>query len=344
MRREIPDNLTFEQFKALADRQPSLEGDWVYRLTHSTLWGDYEYPEFRIHNIRYLFPSLNEAEKYMRERLVPDNERYDTYRFLIEQIPVGEAENEIGAAWVYDKEGSLVETATTVCKGEYPYSSFFGRSKERIRFHEGDIVEVVDGDSVHLAIVGAEGPTVEWFWGLYLRCMIERNKFGKGYYGADYSDDCYYVIDAPGCHSHQHVTTLMKPSLPIPQDIREYLQECLALSKQPEDHYDSRIIMMESTAIFDTAQIDITLHYNSDRKRHRLSLRTTDNTTNTESERELPQDFSEEELQRISEWLRFKKYGKSRLWYLIREWNEFYSCDEMPALSPDTPLEELLTI
>lgn len=246
MRRDIPDNLTFEQFKVLADRQPSLEGDWVYRLTHSTLWGDYEYPEFRIHNIRYLFLSLKEAEKYIRERLVPETERYDTYRFLIEQVPIGDAENLIGAAWVYDKEGSLVETATTVCKGEYPYSSFFGRSKERIRFQEGDIVEVVNGDNVHLAIVGDEGPTVKWFWDLYRRSMPERNKFGKGYYCADYSDDCYYMIDAPGCHAHQHVTTLMAPSLPIPQDIREYFEECLALSKQSEDYYDSRIIIMES--------------------------------------------------------------------------------------------------
>lgn len=342
MRREIPDNLTFEQFKALADRQPSFEGNWVYKLTHSTLWSDYEYPEFRIHNIRYMFLSLQEAEKYMRERLVPETERYDTYRFLIEQVPIGDAENLIGASWVYDKDGSLVETSTTVCKGEYPYSSFFGRSKERIRFHEGDIVEVVDGDSVHLAIVGAEGPTVEWFWGLYRRSMIERNKLGKGYYGADFSDDCYYVIDAPGCHAHQHVTTLMAPSLPISQDIREYLEECLTLSKQPADHYDSRIIMIESTAIFDTAQIDIKLRYDYDQKRHRLALRTTDFITDTESERELPQDFTEEELQKIYEWLRFKKYGKSRLWYLIRQWNEFYSSNDIPTLSPDTPLKELL--
>lgn len=340
----IPENLTFEQFKALADRQPSLEGSWVYRLTHSTLWGDYEYPEFRIHNIGYLFLSLEEAKKYMVERLVPENEQYENYRFLIEQVPIGDAENLIGAAWVYDKDGSLVETSTTISYGIFPESSFFGRSRERIRFHEGDIVEVVDGDNVHLAIVGAEGPTVEWFWGLYGRSMIERNKYGKGYYGADYSDDCYYVIDAPGCHAHQHVTTLMKPSLPIPQDIKEYFEECLAMSKSPEDHYDSRIIIMESTAIFDTAQTDIKLHYDSDRKRHRLSLQTTDNITDTENEQDLPQDLTEEELQKISEWLRFKKYGKSRLWYLIREWNEFYSTDEMPALSPDTPLEELLTV
>lgn len=61
-----------------------------------------------------------------------------------------------------------------------------------------------------------------------------------------------------------------------------------------------------------------------------------------ERERILPQDFSEEDMLKISEWLNFTKYGKSRLWYLIREWNEYYSSETAPYLSPDTPLKELL--
>lgn len=342
MKRTIPSTLTFDQFKALADRQPSLEGNWVYRLTHEMLWDEYEYPEFRIHQNRYMFLTLEDAEKYIYENLLTEKEPDATYRFLIEQVPVGERENEIGATWVYDQEGKLIEISSTIVgEGKFPDSSFFGRSKERIRFQEGDIVEIVCGDTVHLAIVGAEGPTVEWFWGLYGRSMMERNKYGKGYYGADWGDDCYYVIDAPGCHAHPHVTSVMKPRLPIPQDTREYFEECLAMSKSSDDHYDHRIQGMDSRIIFDTDCTDIKLSYDNDRRRHRLLLRTTDNITDTESERKLPQDFSEGELQRISEWLKYKKYGKSRLWYLIKEWNEFYSSDEIPALSPDTPLEDL---
>lgn len=343
--KQIPENLTFEQFRVLADRQPSLEGNWLYRLTHETLRDNYEYPEFRIHPTRYMFYSFDEAEKYMREKLAFLNERNDTYRFLIEQIPIGERENETGAAWVYSHEGKIIDISTTIIKdGEYPQSCFFGRSKERIRFQEGDIVEIVEGDTVHLAIVGAEGPTVEWFWGLYGRSMIERNKFGKGYYGADYSDDCYYVIDAPGCHAHPHVTSVMKPRLPIPQDIREYLEDCLAMSKSRDDHYDRRIIGMDNNIIFEAATVDINLRYEIDSLRHILSIRTTDNITDTVSERELPQDFSEDELHKIIEWLNFKKYGKSRLWYLIKDWNEYYSSDKIPALSPDISIEELLNV
>lgn len=343
MKRTIPSTLTFDQFKALADRQPSLEGNWVYRLTHEMLWDEYEYPEFRIHQNRYMFLTLEDAEKYIYENLLTEKEPDATYRFLIEQVPVGEKENEIGATWVYDQEGKLIEISSTIVgEGKFPDSSFFGLSKERIRFQEGDIVEIVCRDTVHLAIVGAEGPTVEWFWGLYGRSMIERNKYGKGYYGADWSDDCYYVIDAPGCHAHPHVTSVMRPRFPIPQDIREYFEECLALSKSREDHYDRRILYTNRDIMFETYATEIRLNYDQIQKRHRLSLRQTDNITDKETELILPQDFTQEELRNISEWLNFKKYGKSRLWYLIKEWNEDYEPDEEPFLSPDTHLEELL--
>lgn len=36
-KRTIPDNLTFDQFKALGDRPPSLEDNRMYRLTHEIL-------------------------------------------------------------------------------------------------------------------------------------------------------------------------------------------------------------------------------------------------------------------------------------------------------------------
>lgn len=41
--KSIPDNLTYEQFKAIAERQPSLEGEWLYRLQHKSnaiRWAD----------------------------------------------------------------------------------------------------------------------------------------------------------------------------------------------------------------------------------------------------------------------------------------------------------------
>lgn len=48
MKSKIPQNLTFEEFEALANRQPSMDGNWLYRLSHETLNDDYSYPELRI--------------------------------------------------------------------------------------------------------------------------------------------------------------------------------------------------------------------------------------------------------------------------------------------------------
>lgn len=337
MKREVPQNLTFEEFKELADRKPSMEGDWLYHLTHETLVDDYSYPEFGIaDHHKYLFRTLEDAEKYMREKLAPENKHYDTYRFLIKQVPVGEWERFIGATWVYDKDGRLVETATSCHQyGHYPESYFFGRSENRIRFHEGDIVEVVFGDTVHLAIVGAEPPTVEWFWGLYNR--------SKDYgYNTDCGDDNYYVVDGPGCHDHPHSTMVMKPSRPIPQDIKEYFEECLAMSKRQDVKYDTRMLGMDSMNMFDTKEAYIKLNYVSSLNRHQLVIRVINNITDTKSDRVLPTDFSEKELNDICEWLNFKKYNRTRLWYLIREWNNEARFMDEPELSPDTPLEELL--
>lgn len=147
MKRIFLDNLTFEQFKALADRQPSLDGNWIYRLTHKTLCDDYEFPEFRLTSSYYFSLSLDSAEKYMREKLASDHEQYDTYRFLTEQLPISGCEYGVSATWIYNKDAVCVETALATSRdGHFPDSSFFGRSAERIRFHKSDIVEGDDGD------------------------------------------------------------------------------------------------------------------------------------------------------------------------------------------------------
>lgn len=338
----MPENLTFEEFKALADRQPSLEGKWIYRLTHEVFLHKYTYPEFRIRRVRYLFYSHEEAVSYMREKLVDQESRRETYRFLITQIPVGEKEYKHGFQWLYDYRGNLLDYNVTlpIEYDKYPDCTFFGRSGEHIRFQKGDIVEVVYGDTVNLAIVGAEGPTVEWFWDLYQRA--------KDYgYPSDDSDDCYYTIEVPGGHHHAPTLTLMKPRKPIPQDIREYFEECLRQHESDEAKYDLRIQDMDDRNIFDVKSSDIVLKYNGETKRHRLFIRELNYTASKVGEREtlrcLPDDVSTHELDQIERWLKFKKFGKTRLWYLITQWNE-QKWEHEPRLSPDTPVEELLAL
>lgn len=341
MKNMIPENLTFEQFKALADRQPSMEGNWLYRLTQEMFLNKYTYPEFRLCRAKYLFYSHEEAVRYMREKLVGKDRRHETYRFLISQIPVGEKEYMHGAQWLYDYQGNLLDYSVTlpIRYGNYPDCTFFGRSREHVRFQKGDIVEVVSGDTVNLAIVGAEGPAVEWFWDLYL----ESNDYGYPY---DDSDDCYFTIDVPGGHHHAPTLSLMKPRQPIPQDVKEYFEECLRRHENDEAKYDLRILDMDDSCMSDVKTSDIVLKYDSESKEHRLFIRETNFVTTKVGEREtlkcLPDDFSDDEVQKIKNWLMFKKYGKTRLWYLITQWND-QKWEHEPELSPDTAADELLT-
>lgn len=100
--------------------------------------------------------------------------------------------------------------------------TFYGRSEEQIRFHKGDLVEVLMGREVKLAVVVGTPPTTEW--------ISKKRKEIQDRMGAevmpfdfDCSDDSYTVIDGPGYDYHDHVPTMQvfAPHYPIPHDIQE---------------------------------------------------------------------------------------------------------------------------
>lgn len=72
--------LTFEQLKAYADRMPSLEGCWIYRLEHVRMDDDACYPEFKVGCDEYWFLSHSDAELFIRNNLL---ESACTYSFII---------------------------------------------------------------------------------------------------------------------------------------------------------------------------------------------------------------------------------------------------------------------
>lgn len=332
---KISDSLTFEQFKALAEREPSLEGDWIYRLTLYLMDKD-SYPAFELSKDEYFFNSYSEADRFLKERLINAERLWaTTYGFRIDQIPVGNESHYTGASWLYDGEGNLIDFTITTMTGADAYqTSFFGRPDSRMRFKKGDIVEVVDGNAVKLAVVAADGPSVEWFWGLYQRCSAD----GFGYH-ADASDDCYYLIDGPGFSHHSHVNSLamMKPRFPISDDIREYFNYCLehAGDEDCRARYNVESIFPRDLATFGTTELRIV--YDSYEKRHRLQVYMT-HAHNVHRKLVWPSVAG-----RYSSWLDEVQGGKSRLWYIIRDWNEHRRDeDKEPYLSPDTPLSELL--
>lgn len=334
----ISPNLTFEQFKEYADRQPSLAGNWIYRLEHiGMVENSVKYPEFETRSNEYYFHTFGEAENFIREIISDETDAYaDTYAFIITQLAVGEKHwSPRGAMWLYDYKGNLIDYCITTCE-EDPYkSAFFGRSAERMRFKKGDIVEVISRDSVNLAVVADEGPSVEWFWRLY-----NRTKDDRGGYFADESDDCYYIIDGPGFAYHSHVSpvALMKPRYEIPNDVKAFFEHCLEVSDQENstDKYTIAQGFVDSIQDMSTATIEI--RFDKDSNRYRLVKIVKDNITRITST--LP--ISADEIEPLTKWLGEVLYGKSRLWYIVRDWNENYRDSDEPELSLDTTVEELI--
>ncbi len=314
---DLPSDLTFEQFKALALREPDLTGDWIYDLEVSEFDDEMTelYPAFELYNTsHFFFRSLEEAEKYMREQLVKSS----VYRFVITQRPLGRLSNEHGAQWLYDHTGTLLDYTITRWDSDGGMESlFFGRPAERSRFKKGDIVEVVGRDGVNLAVVAGEPYPLEWYWESYQR-------HGKEYY-FDASDEAnYYLLEGPGYMHHVHANTisLMAPRCPVPDDIRRYFDYCLECADKEDCREVYKTDYFPHDAIGELEKNSVEITYDPVAKRHRLGYSTSDM-----------------QLDKLNEVM----YGRTRLWYLIRDWNENVrnSLTE-PELSLDTTLQQLL--
>lgn len=109
IRNELSSNLTFEEFKALAEQEPSLKGRWIYMLTRKMMHADemkHPYPRFELSHEEILyFRSLADAEKYMR------NHTPNVYCNCVKQLPFGDkGENGYsnqGAEWLYGWDGKV---------------------------------------------------------------------------------------------------------------------------------------------------------------------------------------------------------------------------------------------
>lgn len=224
---QLRNDLTFEEFCALANQKPNLEGDWVYRYEAFLLDDDEKkpYPKFDIWSgNRILFHTLAEAEAFMRNNIVKHiDEPMEFYCHTITQIPLGSEESDHGASWLYDPYGALLDYAITSWTGSPEYFHFFGRPDSRIRFRKGDIVEVRSGNTVKLAIVVSHVSTIQDCREIYQRCQDDDQKFR---YCQDPSDDQCVIIDGPGYEYHEHVSPLrlMKPRFWVDEQLRREMR------------------------------------------------------------------------------------------------------------------------
>lgn len=225
--KQLRDDLTFEEFSALARRTPesSISGryglrSYIFDPATAT------YPEFKIHQFgdddANTFDSLEEAENYMR-RLVADNKSVDFYCHHILELIYSEEDRDwsVGRDWLYNADGSLEDFTLTRDEGLPEDRHFFGRPEEWNRFSSGDIVELWTGDSVRLAVLSSSCNPVELCWEIYQRTTAK----GIGYI-LDSSDETCLIYDGPGFEGHDHVapTALMRPRFPVDPGLAEEIR------------------------------------------------------------------------------------------------------------------------
>ena len=175
---------------------------------------------------------------YRKRQKETDDWMQDVFCYYISEKPLGFmlSKGEYLSQRMYDAEGRCIDKSLC-CTGFGTYSpnicnqpeydrhndeTFYGRSEEQISFHKGDIVEVLRGHEVRLAVVVGTPPTEEW--------ISKKRKEIQDRMGAeampfdfDCSDDSYTVIDGPGYDYHDHVSAMLffAPHYPIPHDIQE---------------------------------------------------------------------------------------------------------------------------
>lgn len=217
-------DMAYEDFVNLAKQRPNLEGKWLYRYIAYIVDSDITkpYPQFGIEESkRVLFTSHSEAESYMirfiqEESMQSDDDSgYEFYCHRIVQIPIGKSESQEGASWLYDSYGNLLDYQNNL--------TYYGRTPERLRFHEGDIVEVVDRNVVRLAVVSYPSLTVDDCWQRY-------EEYTAGEYDdyvADPLDDSCIVFYGPGRDDFDHVVSvnIMKPHFFVTDELKNRMRK-----------------------------------------------------------------------------------------------------------------------
>lgn len=112
---------------------------------------------------------------------------------------------------------------------------FTGRQPEKIRFHPGDIVEVITSWDAELCVVSKTPPTEDdykrllpyWQENAIKRCAGNGVEYEETYcFHWDYSDDCYlaYSLGEGDTHSHPESPKVFRPTKPVPKALRDRLK------------------------------------------------------------------------------------------------------------------------
>lgn len=352
---DLSPDLTFDQFQALANRLPSLKGNWLYRVTQAIAQEDlkYPYPKFELRYPKEIyFRSFRAAERFVKKNTE------NVYCSWITQIAYGHETGfgGNGAEWLYGNTGELLDyTITHGFLGNPEDDTFFGRPKSRLRFEVGDIVEVVTAKDVHLAVLNYQIPDVEWCWKRYTKRDDELGFF----YHMDFSDDSAVVIDGPSyyCHDHIGALQLLKPRFPIPEDILADMltwNERCKHEEEPEwlkncDSVRADRQREKGEFVRDFYKLNIYLHFDEETEIPHLHIN--DHYGLKVGLRiDRPEYYDHDgytgrltknQIQDLHSYLSFTDLAKSRWWYMLRKWNE--NTDNPNLTIPlDTPMPNYL--
>ena len=168
------------------------------------------YPVFKVYWIQLkIASSLPLAEDYLAKYVHDPGNREDVYVFYIREVPVDVPAPGVQclSERVYGPDGQLIDFRDFSSVDEVP-GVFEGRTPERIRFKQGDIVEVLGMDEVELAYVAGGPVSHEEAARINSEAIIT----------LDVTDDSYTVFLGPTFSFHQHIDALcvFKPHFKVP--------------------------------------------------------------------------------------------------------------------------------
>ncbi len=177
----------------------------------------------RLYNLSLgAYTTLEKAEKAMMRVVKNWDTDEDNYCFIITERklnPKPDKEDVVGVR-TYLPDGSWYEENMVGQDGV-----FRGRPNERIRFKIGDVVEVLYGKTVELAIVGNTPPSLEFAE------QMRKRRLGNGVtdeFFMDKFDDSYTIYDThPGGHTHVESQFVFPTRKPVSEKLVQKLKEQL---------------------------------------------------------------------------------------------------------------------
>ena len=205
------------------------------------IWDDrkpHRYPEFAIYPIEaFCFLSFEDCINKMPD-YIPNNY---LYCFVVEGHCCG-VDMHFGTKerWLFLPDGTLYSHTFPGDEEIERSMEYKGRAPEDCHFKEGDMVEMIDDETVTLGIVLKQPPTPA----KVKKVRKKLREMGMPENTIDGSEDRYIIlVDSlknDGKTTYMHcsrgplASSLLPPSMPVPTKLRERLQELLERVKKEE--------------------------------------------------------------------------------------------------------------